>query len=299
MARILAFGSTGQLGVELIKAFGTRTDFIALSRRDVDMTDERALRSAIRSAAPEIIVNAAAYTAVDRAESEPDLAHTLNARAPKAMAEEALDLDAWLLHFSTDYVFDGTGRIPWRETDAPNPLNVYGKTKLEGELAIASTGCRHLIFRTSWVYAAHGINFLRTMLRLACERHELNIVDDQIGSPTSAIEIARAVQRVLVRLEDPDSGPPASGVYHMTCRGTTSWFGFACEIFVTAPRHYPRPKLLPIPSERYPTPAARPHNSVLNCEKLERITGIRLAHWRDALREVMDEVVAREHNEAD
>lgn len=292
MGRILILGSTGQLGVELTKELSGHADLLALSRSGVDLTDDKALRATIRSSAPVVIVNAAAYTAVDRAEMEPDLARAVNGQAPKAMAEEALALNAWLLHFSTDYVFDGSGDAPWRETDAPKPLNVYGKTKLEGERAIAATGCRHLIFRTSWVYSSHGNNFLRTMLRLAGQRSEISIVNDQIGAPTSAIELARTVRQVLARLEDPASPPPAPGIYHMTCRGSTSWFGFAHEIFVMAPSQYPVPELVPISSDRYMTSATRPHNSVLSCEKLERGMGIRLAGWQDALREVMDEIAA-------
>lgn len=293
--RVLILGSTGQLGVELLKARSPEMDLVALSRRDVDIADEGALRAAIRSAEPRFIVNAAAYTAVDRAESEPELAFAVNAQAPRTMAEEALRLNASLLHFSTDYVFDGSGNTPWKESDPPHPLNVYGRTKLEGEQAVEAAGCRHLIFRTSWVYAAHGNNFLRTMLRLGAQRPRINIVDDQFGAPTSAGELARAVWSVLDRLQDTNSPVPEPGVYHMTCAGSTSWFGFAKSIFAAVADRSPVPTLVPIPSAQYPTPAARPHNSVLNCDKLERVFGLRLATWEDALANVIEELQADSH----
>jgi len=289
MASILLLGSTGQVGVELQKLL-TEADLHVLSRRDVDLTDEDALRSVIRRIRPEFIVNAAAYTAVDRAESEPDLARSVNANAPTILAEEARLLNAWLLHFSTDYVFDGSNGRPWIESDAPAPLSVYGRTKLEGEQGIASAGCRYLIFRTSWVYASHGNNFLRTMLRLAKERDRLTIVDDQIGAPTSANELARATGSILTKLSDKASPPLGSGIYHMTCSGSTTWFGFAQAIFATLGRGNRVPEVIPISTEQYPTPATRPRNSVLNCDKLERAMGIRLAPWRAALAEVIAEL---------
>lgn len=290
--RVLILGSAGQLGVELLKVLSPETDLVALSRRDVDLADESALREVIRRSDPRFIVNAAAYTAVDHAESEPELAHAVNAQAPRTMAEEATRLNAWLLHFSTDYVFDGSGNTPWKESDPPHPLNVYGSTKLEGEQAVAAAGCHHLIFRTSWVYAAHGNNFLRTMLRLGTQRPSLSIVDDQFGAPTSAGELARAVRSVLDRLQDADSPSPEPGVYHMTCAGSTSWFGFAKSIFAAVAGRSPVPTLVPIPSDQYPTPAARPHNSILNCDKLERAFGLRLAPWQDALAKVIEELQA-------
>jgi len=182
------------------------------------------------------------------------------------------------------------GSAPWKESDLPNPLNVYGRTKLEGERAVAAVGCRYLIFRTSWVYAAHGNNFLRTMLRLGRERPRLTIVDDQIGAPTSAGELAKGIHTVLNRLQDPTAAPIESGIYHMTCSGSTSWFGFAEAIFASRRGTVPAPSLVPIPSEQYPTPARRPRNSVLNCDKLERATGIRLPAWQDALAKVIAEL---------
>lgn len=290
MARTLLLGSAGQLGTELAKLLAPDTELLALSRHDVNLSDKDALRIAIRQARPQVIVNAAAYTAVDRAESEPDLAHAVNAVAPGILAEEALRLDAWLIHFSTDYVFDGSGREPWKEIDSPHPLNVYGQTKLEGERSIAATDCRHLIFRTSWVYAAHGSNFLRTMLRLGRERPRLTIVDDQFGSPTSAGELARAVSTVLTRLANFNSAPVEPGIFHMTCGGVTNWFGFAKAIFSGAAGLEQTPELVPIPSEQYPTPAVRPRNSALNCGKLEKTFGVRLAPWEDALAQVLVEL---------
>jgi dTDP-4-dehydrorhamnose reductase len=289
--RVLLLGSAGQLGVESQKLLSSAFELTALSRAQVDLTNESQLRGAVIAANPQFIVNAAAYTAVDRAESEPALAQAVNARAPQILAESAHELNAWLLHFSTDYVFDGSGTIPWREDDPTNPLNVYGRTKLEGEQAIAATGCRHLIFRTSWVYSAHGANFLRTMLRLAAQRPRLTIVDDQRGAPTSAAELARAVAQVLHQLPgDSSNGAIVSGIYHITCAGSTSWYGFACAIFQQFAGIVPAPELVPIPTEQFPTPAARPRNSLLNCDKLERTFSIRLASWQDALTQVAAEM---------
>jgi len=286
--RVLVLGSTGQLGVELVKAIPAEFDLCALSRRDVDLSDGKALRAAVQHTAPQFIVNAAAYTAVDRAESEEDLAYALNVTAPWTLAQEALRLDAWLIHFSTDYVFNGSGRVPWKEAGSPHPLNAYGRTKLEGELAVESTCCKHLTFRTSWVYAAHGNNFLRTMLRLATQRPTLSIVDDQTGAPTSAGELARGVCHVLGQLRD--GATPEPGIYHMTCAGSTSWFGFAQAIFACYADKVPTPALVPISTKDFPTPAARPHNSVLNCDKVERMFGLRLALWEDALKQVIEEL---------
>lgn len=290
--RILIFGSSGQLAVELAKVLGGQPGVLILSRHQADLSNPGSVRSAIREAKPQLILNAAAYTAVDRAETERDLAFAVNATAPQAMAEEALRLNAWLLHFSTDYVFDGAGTTPWKETDTPGPLNVYGRSKLEGERLIAQTGCRHFIFRTSWVYAAHGNNFLRTMLRLAGQRPSLSVVDDQMGAPTSAREIARAVQSVLRHLENPSQTPPAPGIYHMTCGGSTSWFGFARGIFSRREGKWPVPELIPISTEQYPTPAKRPLYSVLDCAKLDREMGIRLSPWETSINEVMEEIQA-------
>ena len=287
MRRILLLGAKGQLGVELEKTLVPESELIALSRREVDLADGNALRMAVRRSQPQIVINAAAYTAVDRAESEPAIARTINAFAPAILAEESAKAGAAFLHFSTDYVFDGSRAGAWTENDEPAPLNTYGKTKFEGEQGIAAASGRHFIFRTSWVYAAHGANFMRTMIRLARERKRLSIVNDQIGAPTSAGEIARGVREAIAEI---DSAEP--GVYHMTCAGSTSWFGFAQAIFAGLADVVPTPELIPIASEQYPTPAKRPRNSVLDCGKLERAMGIRLLPWEDALATVIEELQA-------
>jgi dTDP-4-dehydrorhamnose reductase len=287
MPRILLLGAKGQLGVELEKVLAPESDLIALSRREVDLADGNAMRMAVRRAQPEIVINAAAYTAVDRAESESAIARTINAIAPGILAEETARAGAALIHFSTDYVFDGSRAGSWTESDKPAPLNIYGKTKLEGERAIEAAGGRYFIFRTSWVYAAHGANFLRTMVRLARERKQLSIVNDQVGAPTSAGELARAVRGAIPQI---DTAQP--GVYHMTCRGQTSWFGFAQAIFAGLGGVVPAPELIPIATAQYPTPAQRPRNSVLDCAKLERAMGIRLLPWEEALAKVIEELRA-------
>ncbi|MGD0832313.1 MAG: dTDP-4-dehydrorhamnose reductase [Terracidiphilus sp.] len=290
--RVVILGAAGQLGVELVKLLQSQANLFAFSRRELDLTDDGALRAAILPLEPHFIVNAAAYTAVDRAESEAVLAQAVNARAPQSLAELSLRLNAWLLHFSTDYVFDGSAQTPWKETDAPHPLNVYGRTKLEGEKAIAASGCRHLIFRTSWVYASRGSNFLRTMLRLGAERPKLSIVGDQIGAPTTAGELARAVSSILNKLDEESAAHKLaeSGIYHMTCSGSTTWFDFARAIFASFNGRVSTPELLPISTEQYPTPAVRPRYSVLNCDKLEKSFGIRLAPWEDGLAKVIAEI---------
>jgi dTDP-4-dehydrorhamnose reductase len=239
-------------------------------------------------------VNPAAYTAVDKAESEPALAHAINARAPGALALEAASLDIPLIHFSTDYVFDGTARGTYREDDPCAPTSVYGRTKHEGELAIAAAGGRHYILRTSWVYGLRGRNFLATMARLACERTELRVVDDQIGAPTTACAIAQATASLVTRLAG--GTPIAPGVYHMSCAGQTSWCGFARAIVARLPDvctalGMPAPTAAPvvtgITTADYPTPARRPANSVLSNDKLTQATGIRLPDWQQALDDVI------------
>jgi dTDP-4-dehydrorhamnose reductase len=240
-----------------------------------------------------VILNAAAYTAVDRAESDKETAMAVNATAPGILAEEALSANALLVHYSTDYVFNGSKITPWVETDQPNPLNAYGATKLAGEEAIQAVGGKYLIFRTSWVYGPHGNNFLLTMLRLARERESLSIVDDQFGAPTTAIELADATRRIVGGILEGIHGAPNkwAGLYHMTCGGRVSWCGFAQAIFSRAGallygRH---PTVRPIASTEYVTPAKRPHNSLLSNEKLFEFFGFRLASWEMAL----DAVIAR------
>ena len=292
--RILILGSTGQLGRELQRSFSGYADVIACAREKVDFTVDAQLRSAIRDASPDVILNAAAYTAVDRAESEPDLAMTVNGHAPGVLAEEASRLDALFVHYSTDYVFDGTKVAAWEETDAPNPLNIYGASKLAGERAVERVGGKHLIFRTSWVYGPHGKNFLLTMLRLAKERDRLKVVDDQIGAPTPSIELADATRAIVDGVLEGRFGPTEAwaGVYHVTCGGAVSWRGFAEAIFERARPLLDgkRPETAPIRTSEYPTPARRPQNSALSNKKLNRTFDVRLPSWRDALDRVFLEL---------
>jgi len=295
MPRILLLGAGGQLGAQLNRVLRAGDgELTALGRGELDFTDSAALREAVRRVRPEILINAAAYTAVDRAEQEQELARQVNAAAPGILAEELVTASGgkgWLVHYSTDYVFDGSGKRPWRETDATGPLNVYGQTKLDGEAAIAATKCRHVILRTSWVYAAEGRNFLQTMLRLGRERERLSIVDDQIGAPTSAEAIAEATRKVLGRLGD-ENAAEASGVYHLTCAGETSWCGFAKAIFERFQSQQAVPEVTPIPTEAYPTPARRPKNSRLDCGKAAGRFGVQMPRWEAALDEVTATIIA-------
>jgi dTDP-4-dehydrorhamnose reductase len=276
--RILLTGVTGQVGHELQRSLAPLGEIIAADRRALDLASRDSIASAVRTLRPALIVNAAAYTAVDRAESEPEAAMAANAAAPGVLAEEAKRLGAGLIHFSTDYVFDGEKPGAYLETDAPNPLNMYGRSKLEGERAVAASGARHLILRTSWVYSRRGKNFLLTMLELAKTRPELRIVDDQRGAPTSARAIADAVAKLAGR------DWPA-GTFHLTCQGATTWFGFARAIFERSPG--PRPSLVAITTPEFPTPARRPKNSVLSNAKLAQAFGITLPDWQAALADTL------------
>jgi dTDP-4-dehydrorhamnose reductase len=243
----------------------------------------------VRAAEPSVIVNSAAYTAVDKAESEPELAWAINGTAPGVIAEEAKRLGSILVHYSTDYVFDGSKQGAYVETDAPNPLNVYGKTKLAGDEAIQAVGGDYLILRTSWVYGARGNNFLLTMLRLAKERTELRIVDDQTGGPTSSECIAEATADILAQVLSPAGGGLAgrSGIYNLTCRGETTWFGFA-KAFLSKAAGTAAPELIAIPTSEFPRPAQRPANSRLLCQRLEETFGVRLPDWEEALELVLE-----------
>jgi len=293
-SRVLLLGANGQLGAALREQLENkpeRYELNAFTRAEADLCDSQRLRSIVAELKPAIILNAAAYTAVDRAESEPELAALINAKAPGILAEEAARIGALLVHYSTDYVFDGTKMSPWIEEDAPNPLNVYGTTKLAGERAIVAIGGSHLIFRTSWVFAPQGKNFLLTILRLARERDQLKIVDDQRGAPTSAFAIAKATEEVLARVQN-YAAESISGIYHMTCSGETTWFGFTQAILEEAAalvddRHL---EVIPIQSADYPTPAKRPTNSVLNNRKLREAFGVALPSWREALRHAVTEL---------
>jgi dTDP-4-dehydrorhamnose reductase len=274
---ILLTGSTGQLGFELSSALRLHGELASFDHASLDLSDTDALVRTVRSVRPRLIVNAAGYTAVDRAESEPEKAHAVNGVAPGILAEEARRSGALLIHYSTDYVFDGTASTPYTEDAPAAPLNAYGRSKLAGERAIAESGANSLIFRTSWVYGLRGSNFLLTIRRLAAERDELRVVADQIGAPnwtralaeTTAALVARGLSSLIER----------AGVYHLSAGGSTSWFEFARAILGDAPR----PRLLPITTGDYPTAARRPAYSVLSTVKFEAAFGIRLAHWRDML----------------
>jgi dTDP-4-dehydrorhamnose reductase len=288
--RVLIIGAAGQVGVELQRSFAGFGSAVAVDREAFDLADPDETRALIRREKPDVILNAAAYTAVDRAESEPEIAMAINGHAPRTLAEEAQRANALLVHYSTDYVFDGTKREPWLETDEPNPLSAYGASKLLGESAIQEVGGRYLIFRTSWVYGPHGRNFLQTMLRLAGERDRLSIVDDQIGSPTTSDELARATRTIV---EGALSGKYGStenwvGLYQMTCSDAVTWFGFAQAIFARAAAslNVHPPELISIKSEEFPTAAKRPRYSVLSNQKLFERFGVRLATWQEALDEV-------------
>lgn len=284
---ILIVGAAGQVGVELQRSFAGFGSMVAVDLETVDLADEDQTRALVRRVQPNLIINAAAYTAVDRAESQQDLAMAINATAPRVLAEEALHLNALFVHYSTDYVFNGQKEQPWVESDEPDPLNVYGASKLAGEQAVQQTGGRFLIFRTSWVYGPHGNNFLLTMLRLGRERDRLSIVDDQFGSPTTSIELANATRTICEGVLGGKFGSSAdwAGLYHLTCADSTSWFGFAQAIFARAEKllQAKPPELTPLATKDYPTPARRPRNSVLSNQKLADRFGVRLAPWQTAL----------------
>ncbi len=282
---ILVTGVNGQVGFELLRSLQGLGRVVACDRSMLDLSDLDRVRSVVRELKPSIIVNPAAYTAVDKAETDVDAARRLNAEVPRAFAEEAARLGAALVHYSTDYVFDGTKEGAYVETDATNPQNVYGLTKLEGEQAIAATGCTHLILRTSWVYGRRGKNFLLTMLKLGSERPELRVVADQVGAPTWSKTIATATAHIVAQAlaaDDADWWAQRSGVYHFTSAGATSWHGFAEAIFAQAMGER-APRVLPIPASDYPVPAKRPSNSRLSHDKLTEAFGLRLPDWADAL----------------
>lgn len=280
--RILICGSHGQVALALQDALSGLGDVRRVGRDGLDLAHPEQLRATLRQIAPALIINAAAYTAVDQAESETRQAYTINAEAPRVLAEEAARLGAPLIHYSTDYVFDGSKSAPYDEDDTPSPLSVYGRSKLAGELAITAVAGEHLILRTSWVYSHHGRNFLLTMQRLLQERAQLKVVDDQIGAPTWAATIAASTRALVERWQNGQAG--AWGTYHLTAQGETSWFGFAQAIGEQLKaRGLPCAELLPIPSSEYPTPARRPLNSRLDCSRLAREWQVSQAHWHDAL----------------
>lgn len=282
--KILLTGRKGQIGWELERALGPLGLVIATDRTALDLAEADAIRRAVRDTKPDVIVNAAAYTAVDKAESERELAFAINATAVGVLAQEARSLGALLVHYSTDYVFDGTKAAPYVEDDAPNPINAYGQSKLAGEMAIRSSACRFLILRTSWVYAERGQNFLLGILRKARSAQELRVVADQIGAPTSARLVARATVATMARLVQ---APELAGLYHVTARGETSWHGFAQSILAAAGIDA---DVVPIKSSEYPSAARRPAYSVLDSTKFARAFGFDLPGWStnlsDALRDL-------------
>ncbi|MDR2852212.1 MAG: dTDP-4-dehydrorhamnose reductase [Burkholderiaceae bacterium] len=294
---ILLFGKGGQVGWELqrsLAALGTLTalDFDS-TEYAADFSHPEALADTVRALRPQVIVNAAAHTAVDKAESQSDLARTLNATAPGVIARAARERDALLVHYSTDYVFDGSGQQPWREEDPTGPLNVYGRTKLEGERAVIESGARHLIFRTSWVYAARGANFAKTMLRLACERDRLNVIDDQFGAPTGA-ELLADVSAHAIRETLRD--PAKAGLYHLVAGGQTSWHGYARFVLEQARAAGAELKaspetVAPVPTSAFPTPARRPHNSRLSTAKLQAAFGLVPPPWQHGVARMLREIL--------
>lgn len=284
--RVLIVGSQGQVSRELQQALAGLAELMVPSRAQLDLTRPDSIRQAVRELQPQLIINPAAHTAVDQAESEVELAFAINATAPGVLAEEAAELGVPLIHYSTDYVFDGGKDSPYREDDPTAPLGVYGQSKLAGEQAIRAVGGAHLILRTSWVYSLHGKNFLLTMQRLLQEREELRVVADQIGAPTWAGSIARTTAELIRHWRDGHAGP--WGTYHLSGQGETSWFGFA-EAIAAQLHAQGRPcaRLVPIPSSAYPTPAQRPLNSRLDCSRLQSDWRISLPNWHDALLECL------------
>lgn len=278
--RILLTGASGQVGWELQRTLAPLGEVIAADRTLLDLADTAGIRRTVAAIAPDLIVNPAAYTAVDRAESEPDRAHAINAMAPGELAAYGIPL----VHFSTDYVYDGKKPDAYTEADAPNPLGVYGASKLAGDQAVLQSGAPHLILRTSWVYGLRGRNFLLTMQRLARERDTLAVVNDQFGAPTWSRLIAEATALTIARWLDRPDRNATSGIYHLSCGGRTSWHGFAAAILAELAGTETNPaRLTAIPTSGYPTPAARPANSQLDCGKLAATFGVRLPDWESAL----------------
>ena len=299
--KILLLGKNGQVGWELQRSLAPLGEVTALDRYSTDFCGDlgnlAGLRETVQRLRPQVIVNAAAHTAVDKAESEPELARLINATAPGVLAQEAHQLGAWLVHYSTDYVFDGSGSQPWVETDTPAPLSVYGHTKLEGEQLIAQHCQKHLIFRTSWVYAARGGNFAKTMLRLARERERLTVIDDQWGAPTGAELIADVTAHAIRQVQQRPVGPhDEAGIYHLAASGHASWNSYAKHVLAQAAQAQPAIELVakevaPVPTSSFPTPARRPHNSRLNTEKLQTAFGLKLPDWRTGVARMLREII--------
>ena len=301
--KIVIVGRNGQLAWEAAQQFQGLGEVICIGRPELDLTDIEGVRAEIRRIKPPVLVNAAAYTAVDQAESEPDVAMKINSDAPALMAEEMKRLGGLFITYSTDYIFDGKKASSYSETDPTAPLNVYGSSKLSGEKAVEAVGGSYLIFRTSWVYGARGKNFLKTILKLATERTELRVVDDQVGAPTWSRDLANATRKIIEQLAAQSSSARISigealgdrrGIYHMTAAGSVSWCGFAAAILEEMGKRglskSGLAKIVPIPGSEYPTPAARPQNSRLCNDKLKNAFGVMLPQWRASLAAVMDEL---------
>lgn len=298
--KILLFGKDGQVGWELQRSLAPLGELIALDSHSTelcgDFTNLAGVAQTVQSVAPDVIVNAAAHTAVDKAESEPDLVRTINALAPGVLAQVAKRVNAWLVHYSTDYVFDGNGDKPWLETDATTPLSVYGATKLEGEQLIQKSHCLHLIFRTSWVYGTRGGNFAKTMLRLAQERDSLKVINDQIGAPTGAELLADVTAHALRAAR---RQPEMSGLYHLVAAGETSWHGYASFVLDIArqsgiPLKVAPETIQPVPTSAFPTPAKRPHNSRMDTAKLQRTFDLSLPQWQSGVARMLKELLEKE-----
>jgi dTDP-4-dehydrorhamnose reductase len=295
--KILLFGKKGQVGWELQRSLASLGEVLALDRHSTpycgDLSQTERLAQTVLDWRPDVIVNAAAHTAVDKAESEPELARCLNATAPAALAQAAAQIGALLVHYSTDYVFNGQGDQPWQEGDATGPLSVYGQTKREGEQAIVASGCAHLIFRTSWVYAARGGNFAKTMLRLAAERERLTVIDDQFGAPTGADLIADVTAHAIrASLQQPALG----GLYHLVASGQTTWHGYASHVIAQARLLQPSlalkvSEIAPVPTSAFPTPAQRPLNSRLATHKLQDAFGLVLPPWQQGVKRMLTEIL--------
>ncbi len=294
--KIFLIGRNGQVGFELWRALSPLGNVEAVDFPELDLSDAESIRKQLSAHRPDVIINAAAYTAVDRAEAEPDLARAINADAPGIIGRVASEIGARVIHYSTDYVYDGTKPDAYVETDATNPLCVYGRTKRDGDLALAASGAQYFIFRTSWVFGAHGNNFVKTVLRLAAERDRLNIVSDQFGAPTSAALLADVTAQVLGQLRYRADKMPPSGVYHLVADGATSWHGFAQAIIAGAVARG-RTMLIDaaavraIPTDEYPLPARRPANSRLNTQSLRQTFGLTLPSWQAGLDHVLDQLI--------
>ncbi len=288
--KILLIGKNGQVGWELRRTLAPLAKVVAVDYPEINFTDPAALRRLVAETCPSVVVNAAAYTAVDKAEIEKELCHQINATAPAVLAEEAMRINALLVHYSTDYIFDGAKQAAYVETDAPNPLGAYGASKLAGDQAVRASGVDHLIFRLCWVYGARGQNFLLTMQRLAREREKLRVVRDQVGCPTWSRMIAEATAFAIKQVVERADRSAFSGAYHLAARGLTSWHGFASQIISSMPAAERKCREIEgITTAEYPTPAQRPAYSVLDCGKLKETFGIELPDWEASLRLVLDQ----------